>query len=198
METNDKQDNGDAPDKEIFKFEANYNCGELVTLRKKRGKLGWYLVVFGAVFIIPAILLGMSDNSTKMAGVLMFLLFAVTIAGTGLYFVTYNKANPKNDTKTMIFTFFDYYIHFRINNELKNKVKDLSQCLYRPYKNKQYIAKVIKSADFISFKIYTGTYNGAPQYARYDIPISCIGTSLSEFEDFIKEQVGNDYKIKTK
>jgi hypothetical protein len=186
------------PDKEIFRFETNYNCEELVNKRKNNGKKGWYIVALGLVFIIPAILIGLSDNPTKIAGVLLFLIFAASITGLGVYMVTYNKENPKNNAKTMVFTFFEDHIHFRINNDAKNKVKNLSRCLYRPYKDLQYINSVTRTHDFITFKIYTGTYNMVPQFSKHDLPISCIGSALNEFEDFIKDRIGTDYKIKEK
>jgi hypothetical protein len=194
METQ-KEQQDTVPDKEFFRFETNYNCKELVNQRKKNEKMGWFFVAFGMLFIIPTVLIGMSYNPTKSAVVILFLVTA-TIMGSGLYLVIYNKENPKNNSKTMVFTFFENYTHFRINNEAKNKVKDLSKCLYRSYKNLQYVYSVTRTPDFISFKILTGTYNMAPQFAKYDIPISCIGSDLNEFEDFIKERLGTDYKIK--
>jgi hypothetical protein len=196
MEITNEQANDVDPNKEYFRFEANYNCEELVRQREKAGKRGWIFTCFGAIFIIPAILIGISDNPTAIWGVVLFLAFAASFMGIGLYMAKYNKKNPKNDAKTMIFTFLELTIDFRINNNAKSKVKNLSRCFYRPYKDYQYVKSVTKTNDIITFRIFTGTYNAVPQYAKYDIPKSCIGSAAAELEDFLKERLGNDYKIK--
>jgi hypothetical protein len=139
----------------------------------------------------------MSDIPVSLMEIILVfgIIFAVFVGG-GTYMLKYNKKNPMNDSKTLTFTFFEFTLQFARNDTNKIKAKNLSKCMYRPYSNYQFVKTVTNKPEFITFKIHTGSVNGIPQYAKYDIPKSCIGSELNEFEDFLKERLGKHYKVK--
>ena len=73
------------------------------------------------------------------------------------------------------------------------------QCLYRSYKNKQYISKIIEYPNRLFIKVFTGTYNGAPQYDRYALPFDVLKSEeVQPLKEFLKVELGNSYVIKQK
>ena len=85
-------------------------------------------------------------------------------------------------------------------NSRKNKqlFKIEKVCVYRQYKNKQYVAKVFEVEEGFILKIYTGTYNFVPQYKDYQLPkTSFEDVELIEiFKKYMSQTFGKDYIVK--
>ena len=110
------------------------------------------------------------------------------------------KPRQKDDDKTVSFIFYEYGLQVRQKNGVADaKTKKLEYCLYRRNLNKQFVANVAEKEDRFVFKIFTGTYNGAPQYAVRSLPKSVLKEEeLPLFIEFLKEKLEKDYKVKIK
>ncbi len=188
-------------DKIRFKISVPYNNEELVKSRKKRLMIsGIALLVLMPLFVLLAVLSFTSENKST-AGFGIFIAFAALCLVAGIVmFVLMGKAG-KETNKSFQYVFHQDYVEiFNVTKqEAGNKVKLIYSFLYRPYGNKQYIAKITESETRVTLKIYTGTNNFVPVYKEYIIPRSFLnGEKGMSFINFLKQQVGQDYLIKVK
>ena len=183
---------------EVLKCSARvpYNNEVMVAARKKQKKGAAILtLICAAIFVALAVMCGMGNNPS-IAAIGIFAGFAALCVATSLYFLLTTKPNVKNDSKAIVFNFYNEFLEIIETNETTQKAKNLTKCLYRSYKNKQYVSKIIETGAMLEFKIFTGTYNGIPQYKVFFLPKNVLGAQTEEVKTFLKQWVGNDYKVK--
>ena len=67
------------------------------------------------------------------------------------------------------------------------------------WNNKQYVSKVVESSTKFDIAVYTGTYNGVPQYAKYIIPKDVIKPEAMDiFVEFLKQRIEDAYIVTNK
>lgn len=182
-----------------FDIVVPYNHEVLVAERKKSK------ITIGIIFIIATLSFGaftilsvLGENSVPWA-IAIFGAFTAFCLIYALYMFLTIKPRTKDDDKKVTFEFYEVYMKVQQNNGmLSTKTKTLENCLYRNYKNKQYVSKVIETDSKILIKIFTGTYNGVPQYKSHAIPKAIFESDeqLTAFTEFLKEQVEEDKKKK--
>ena len=184
---------------EVVKYgiKVPYNNAVMVKARKKLKMFaGIMLMLCTLVFIGMAVMAYLGNNSSLVV-VGVFAGGAVVALGCGLYFFLTIKPNAKDDGKVVLYSFYNDFLVVDQDDESKQKSRNLSRCLYRSYKNKQYVSKIIETNDMFEIKIYAGTYNGIPQYKKHFVPKELVGENqLEEFKTFLKQAVGKDYLIK--
>ena len=148
-----------------------------------------------SVFLVFVAFAVVSFGASEIYVPFGFIGFALLCLVPGICFFCAIKPLKRNDNKSMKFNFYDSYMEVREVKAAKEKI--LTICLYAAYKNKQFVSKVVESGDGIEIKVYTGTYNGVPKYARYDVPKDVVGADkIEEFTSFLKERVGSSYVVK--
>ncbi len=186
-------------EKTKFEIDVPYNNEFLVAERKKSRIMVGVLYMFVAVAFLGLTIWGALSSGPSIALVVVFAILAALCCGAGIYHFCTLKAREKDENKTVKYCFYEDYLQIIQNNAAENgKVKMLENCLYRPYKNKQYVAKVMEFQNKLEVKIFTGTTNGAPQYNRHTIPKSMFETEeeLNAFTQFLKEKFSSDYVVK--
>lgn len=178
-----------------FNLNVPYNHPVSVQSRKKSYILGGVMMtIVAAAWAIVAVVAGMSESGS-IGIALGFVAFSVLCLACGIYFFCIIKPLKRNDNKITNIYFYENYLDVKQTKETKQKT--LTTCLYRPYKNKQYVSRIIELYNKIDVKVYTGTYNGAPKYALYTIPKDLLTEEqLNEFILFLKDRVGADYVVK--
>lgn len=181
----------------LAEINVPYN-NELMVADRKKSKITMgilFLVAFA--FCAGVGIWGFIDGSITIA--LVFVLIAAGMLGLVIYSFCTIKASAKDENILINYSFYEEYLQIRQDNSASNgKVKMLENCVYRPFKNKQYVAKVFEFADKIQLKIYTGTTNGAPNYHTHIIPKVVFKTEeeLTSFTTFLKDKFGGDYVVK--
>lgn len=183
-----------------FNFEIPYNHEVLVAERKKI-KVSSSIVLLIAAAVLA--ILGWCASGSSSSGAWVWYIF-LGFAGLAALIAVWNFLNAKpkaKDNDRMIkMAFYDDFMKVTQDNGMVGgKVKNLENCLYRKYKNKQYVRNVFEYNDKIVIRILTGTYNGAPTYSNQSIPKAIFGADEeANFKAFMQERVGNDYKVKIK
>lgn len=182
-------------EKALFEIFVPYNNEIMTASRKKARKgLGIGLMVSSLFFVALSILASTGKKPSTFA-IVLFGVIAVICVGVGVTLLFLKPSNPKNDGKNIKYRFYKDYLNINQDTNLeKKKSKVLSACLYRPYKNKQYVWKIYEYKDRIQLAIYTGTYNGFPQYSHQIIPKSVLSPEeLNALILFLKAKIGEDY-----
>ena len=182
----------------IFKVIVPYNNPTMVEGRKKQKKLaGIVLTIVGIIFGIFAIMASIGADSIALG--LFFGAFVVFALASAAYQFLTIKPNSKNDNKIVSFLFFEDGLEINQENLDKKSSKNLTRCLYRSYKNKQFVNKILEDETKFDISVYTGTYNMVPQYKGYTLPKDAINSEdIQAFIDFLKQRLLNDYVIKQK
>lgn len=190
-------------DKVKFKISVNRNNDELIKYKKKVYKIS-------AICLMPAMLLlaaaAVFSFISKNKSLLAFGIFAgfavISLVYSIVFFVLSSKARKyKKSNKYVQYAFHQNYLEiFNIKKqEAGNKIKRAGGFLYRKYDDKQYVSKIIESETRIELKIRTGSHDFVPTYRIEVIPKSIIsGDKGKVFIEFLKQKVGQDYKIETK
>jgi len=180
-----------------FNYSVPYNNKCVVALRKKQKLLNAGLTLAASLFLGFFTILSLFSESSNIAITLIFATVFVFALVCSLYCFCSNKPNSKNDNKIISFTFSENSLLILEENSATEKVKKLTNCLYRKYQNKQYVSKVIEHATMFEFKIYIGSYNFVPQFKKHVLPKESVKPEeLENLTSFLKQVVGNDYLTK--
>ena len=179
------------------RFVVPYNNSSMLkAMKKQKITYGILTLICAAFFAILAGFAATSKNSS-IGVVIVFMAFVVGCVGCSLFFFLTNKPNPKNENKSLTYEFYNDFLFVNQDDENKQTHKNLTKCLYRKYQNKQYVSKVIESGELFEIKIFTGTYNGIPQYKKHFVPKDVIKSEEMEtFKQFLKQILKHDYVVK--
>ncbi|MCM1404597.1 MAG: hypothetical protein NC133_03830 [Prevotella sp.] len=183
-----------------FNLEIPYNHPVLVAERKRNKiSVSVILLIVAAAFVILGFCSYGAQNSSDWV-LYIFLGFAGVSALVAVWMLLTTKPNPKHNDRMIKMVFFEDYLKVTQDNGMVGgKVKNLENCLYRKYANKQYVRYVFEYHDRIMLRILTGTYNGAPTYSNHSIPKAIFAAGEADnFKTFLQDKVGKDYKVKTK
>lgn len=179
-----------------FNIEVPYNHEIIVAERKKTNiTIGVVLLISSLAFIAFTIFSLLSNNSSIWVPI-MFGAFALLTIGYAIIQFVSIKPKAKNELKFITYNFYEGFLHVAEEDRKENgKTKEITNCLYRPYKSKQYVSKAIESEQKFQIKILTGTYNFAPQYKVLSIPKAVFKNNeeLDAFKNFLKETLEKDY-----
>ncbi len=182
-----------------FDIKVPFNNEVMVAARKKtKLSAGIGCLVVAALFFVISIVTINANNST-LAATLIFAGFGAFALAASLCFLLTIKPNAKNDNKVIRYCFYDAYLQIhQINGSENGKEKMLASCLYGNFEHKQYISDITEFDNRLQVKIFTGTYNGVPQYATHVIPKSAITgeNELDNFKNFLKKIFGSSYIVK--
>ena len=180
-----------------YNFKVNNNHPTLLKSKKKSRIVAGSMSLFAALFFVAITCLAVVNNNPSTFAIIMFgglVAFALICA---IYFFATIKETEKDRTRSRDLIFYEHSFALVEHDEIKNKDKSLSKCLYARHANKQFISKFIEKSDMFEIKIFTGTYNGIPQYKKFIFPKEVVPVEKAEeFKTFIKTKVGNHYKIK--
>lgn len=186
-------------EKARFEVVVPYNNEVLVAARKKSK------IIQGVLWIVLALMfagiaIGSATSTASSTIIIVFGCVAALFVGLAIFSFVSIRTSSKNDDRTVKYDFYEEYIQIHNEKESNNKSKLLKSFLYRNYSNKQYLDSVLEYSDRLVLKIYTGTYNGVPQYQTQIVPVSVFTTDsdLNDFKTFLQKKIGNDYKIKNK
>ena len=181
-----------------FEVKVPYNH-ELLLNSRKKAKMwaGISLIVVAIFFIVLTIF---SARSTTPTAAIIFVVFDVLAVGGAVFFLIPTKAKAKDENRSVRYQFYEDIIQIFNNDETKSKDKLQHSFLYRPFKDKQYLNRVTESELSFELSIFTGTYNGAPQYSKHVIPKDSFSSEaeMQEFKTFLEEKLGNAYRLKLK
>lgn len=184
---------------EKFKVEVPFNNEILVRARKKQKIVSANVMCFCAVFFAIITVMASQSSTAKPWVFAIFGFFIIVAIIVAIYCLCTTKPKQKDEDKTMNFHFYEDYFQINsINKTIDNeKKKVIKTCLYKKHPTKQFMAKVIESEDKFQIKIFTGTYNGMPQYQSYLIPKSVFNNDeLSSFKSFLEQKVSPKYIVK--
>ena len=181
----------------LFSLSVAQNNEVVRDSKGKKGKrLGVWVLIGGLFMLFGAI---MSANSVDTWVPVFFGAFFLFCLITAIVMFGQGKYKPANEGLEYRFLFYKDGLQIAKNTKRNPEVfKNETACLYRSYKNKQYVAKVFETADRFSFKIYTGTYNFIPQYKEEALPKNVFSSSekVASFSEIMKKIFGNDYIVK--
>ena len=180
-----------------YSYTVKNNHPAVLQTKKKAKILNATLcLICSAIFGCFLGLASLQNNPQTVAIVILacFTAFALICA---IYFYATIKESQKDRTRSRDLIFYEHSFALVEHDEIKNKDKNLSKCLYARHANKQYIAKFTETKDKFEIKILTGTYNGMPQYKKFVLPKDLIPVEKAEeFKSFMQAKVGNNYQIK--
>ena len=176
-------------------------ANKLLTERRKKMKIavGIALIISFLIFLSIGVFSLIYSNKPSLWASIIFIVLAGVCAVCAIYSFCTLKPSKRDIHRTIRFCFYEYSLTIEQDRALKNsKPQVLTKCLYRNYKNRQYVAKVLEYPQYIEINIYTGTRNFVPVYGRHIIPKSIFKeqTTLDAFTAFLKSRVENDYIIK--
>ena len=184
-----------------LKYKATVPCNNSVMLeaKKKQRKIyGIMCLVCAIPFVIMTIASAVGENSSVTI-VALFACFVLLCVGCSVFFFCTAKASKKDEVRSITYSFHEDYLEVNQDDSNKKSHKTLTKCLYRSYKNKQYVSKVFEFPNRFEFRIFTGTYNGAPQYKKYVLPKDILKSEeIESFKEFLKKNLDKDYVIKQK
>ena len=188
-------------EQEKFKVVVPFNNEVMVKGRKNTKIIGGVSSLFmAALFIGITIWMGMNYGFSSFATWFFIVLGAIAL-GTAIYLFCTLKPNDKNNDATLVYSFYEDFLQIvKYKDENDEKPKMQVSCLYNEYGNKQYVAKLVEDETKLDIRIFTGTYNGAPQYSNNLLPKS-VFEQEEEFvalKEFLSQKLGNKYKIKNK
>ncbi len=183
-----------------FNLEIPYNHEVLVAERKKIKITSSVVLLIAALAFAIMGFCAYGSGSDDTVVLYMFLGFAAFAALIAVWLLLNLKPKAKDNERMVKMAFYEDFMKVtQDNGAVGGKVKNLENCLYRKYQNKQYVRYVFEYNDKIVIRILTGTYNGAPTYSNQSIPKAIFGAGEEEnFKAFMQEKVGDDYKVKIK
>lgn len=185
-------------EKPLLKISVPYNNEIIANSRRKARKGGGIGLMLSSLIFVALTVLAAIGKDPAVWAIVLFAVFAAACIVTGIVLLCLKPTSAKNDGKNIKYSFYKDYLHIDQDTNLqKGKSKTLSACLYRQYKNKQYVWKIYEYNNYLQFSIYTGTYNGFPQYSHQIIPKSVMPPEvLNALIKFLKAKVGEDYIVK--
>jgi hypothetical protein len=182
-----------------FEFDVPYNNEALVASRKKQKTIaGVAMFAAALIFVVIAILAATTGQSSTTASMIFGVFAAIGIL-SGVWFLFSARVKPEDENKVLKLVFYEDYLQiFQINNLAGGKTKELCSCLYRSQAFKQYVSKIIEQQNRFEIKVYTGTYNGVPQYKVHVLPKNIfIGDEqMDSFKMFAMQKVQKDFVVK--
>jgi len=181
----------------LFKYIVNFANPTIVEAKKKYKLFnGIICLICGLIFIGFSILAGMQKNPSIIA-VLIFAGISALAIGFSIYYFVTMKVSLNDEHNDYEFIFTEIGMVVNQNNKLKNTSRNLTNCLYRNYRDKQYIARIIEDDKKFLIKVYTGTINLIPQYKKYNLPKDVIeADKLDVFRSLLKQVVTKDFITK--
>lgn len=180
----------------LFNFEVPYNNETFFKYRKKANKksLIGNIIAFLLFSFMFAISITLNiEMWVKISSLIAPGIFAILIVSN----IRDCIYSPKNNNILVKYYFTKNGLKISKNSRKnENEFKITTACLYRSYKNAQYITKVYENADSFTFKICVGSYNLIPQYNQEILPKDVFKSKeqLNLFTDFIKEMFKKDFK----
>ena len=172
------------------------NHESLLKENKKRGKIIGFLCLFCLVMFVGMTI--MAALAGQIVAVFMFVACNLFILIYAVVSFNQGKYNPKNEKLLYKYDFMeDGLIVLKNSNKNLETFKIEHACLYRPYGNKQYIAKVYESSNDLTFKLRVGSSNFIPVYKKVILPKNVL-TNTEEHNNLIpqlKEIFGQDYIV---
>lgn len=173
-----------------FKMTIPYNNQILVKSRKKT-KINLSIIFFlFALFCgtFLTVVLISKDAKEMLPYMVIFAISGMVCLGVAIYSLATMKARDKDKDKSIEYTFYEN--HFEIKQQGGKKTKYLKNCLYKKYKDKQYIKKLVERVDRLEMVILAGYLNLVPQYEKFIIPIpKKASEKVDNFKSFLKEKV---------
>lgn len=185
-----------ATEQPLFSVTVPYNHPVLAKTRKTAHITTGILCIVGAL-LVGAVALGalLSDDSGNMT-ILAIIMAAIGVfmLGGAVYNFMHLKPSDRDNSKDVQLQFMAEGMHVVRNDQVTGKNKSLENCLYRPYANKQYVAKIYDYENRLEIKIRTGSYNGAPQYSLQVMPKDVLDAAqASALLSFLQEKLGKHY-----
>lgn len=184
----------------LFNFSVPFNHESILRGKKKLGRVIAILsLIYGVLFSsLTAYLITIQENIVVIA---IFAVISLIGLVSAVVCFQSGKYNPKHKNRFYKYDFLeDGFIVSQNSNKNIETYKAELACLYRPYKDKQYIAKVFESNDDLIFRVRVGSYNFSPTYKEFILPKDLL-TNTEQDNQFIptlKEIFGKDYVIKNK
>ncbi|MBR4418507.1 MAG: hypothetical protein IKT33_00720 [Clostridia bacterium] len=173
------------------------NHESILKENKKRGKIIGFLCLFCLVMFVGMTI--MAALAGQIVAASMFVAFDFFILIYAVVSFNQGKYNSKNEKLIYKYDFMgDSLIVSKNSNKNLETFKIEHACLYRPYGNKQYIAKVYESSNDLTFKLRVGSSNFIPVYRKVILPKSVL-TNTEGYNNLIsqlKQVFGQDYIVK--
>lgn len=185
-------------DESLFQFIVPFNNQSILKGEKKLGRCLGVLTLFLGILLtlICAYLVSIQENQWV---VFVFAVISLIFVLSAVICFRKGKVNPKNENRFYRYDFFADGLAIAKNSSknLEN-YKNEVVCLYRPYSENKYIAKIYETNEELIFKIRIGSYNYiAPIYKKYYLPKSVLGNNEAIISK-LKEIIGKDYIVKNK
>lgn len=181
----------------LFQMSVDQN-NEVVrkALGKKGKKLAIWVLIGGLFMLFGAI---MSAGAIDVWVPLFFGAFFLFCLITAIVMIC--QGNYKKSKEGLVYKYLFFKDGLQVAKNTKRNPENFrieTACLYRSYKNKQYVAKVFEMNDGFIFKIYTGTYNFIPQYKEHALPKNVFSSAeqVATFSEIMKKIFVNDYIVK--
>lgn len=182
-----------------FNFEIPYNHPVLAGDRKKT-KFLYVIGLFAAAIAVAQVGIYVHNYGGDDTVAYIFLGVAAVLAVCMVLPFVLMRSRPQDAERMIKYTFLEDSMEvIQDDSKIGGKVKNLKNCLYRKYSNKQYVRCVFECPDKIQIRVLTGHTNGAPTYSDYSIPKDIFAADeIDRFKQFLQDKVGKDYKIKKK
>lgn len=180
-----------------YSYTVKNNHPVVLQTKKKTNIIAGILCLFATLVFVAITCMAVINNNPSAVAIAIFACFSAFALICAIYFFVTIKETAKDRARSRDLIFYEHSFALVEHDEIKNKDKNLSKCLYARHANKQYIAKFTETNDKFEIKILTGTYNGMPQYKKFVLPKDLIPVAKAEeFKSFMQAKVGNNYQIK--
>lgn len=171
-----------------FKMTIPYNNKSLLKYRKRTKILCaitlFVVALFWGFFLIMSLIM----NKKSVIAIVMFSTFAIICLGVTIFSLITIKARDKDNDKTIQYIFYENHLEIIQQGGKKNKY--LKTCLYRKYKDKQFVKKLVEREDWLEIVILIGYTYIVPQYQKFAIPLPKeTNEKVDNFKSFLKEKV---------
>ena len=175
-----------------------FNHESILKENKKRGKFTGFLFLYLLIFSL-GITIMVALQQFIVALMLILIIWDSILIGCSIFYFNQGKYNPKNENLLYKYDFMgDGLIVSKNSRKNIESYKIEHSCLYRPYGDKQYIAKVYESSNDLTFKLRVGSSNFIPVYRKVILPKSVL-TNTEDRNNLIsrlKQIFGQDYIVK--
>jgi len=184
--------------KEIFNFQVKLTHPTILAAKKKYKVFnGTFCLIAGLLFAALGVVSYTTSNNPSLPVMLIFMGFGLFGVISAIYFFATIKPKENDKNLSCEYRFTEIGLIVNQNNEFTNKSKNLTNCLYVSYQNKQFISQIIESNSNLLIKVYTGTVNMVPQYKKYNLPKDVVGVeNIENLRTFLIQQIGKNYIIK--
>lgn len=169
-----------------FKMTIPYNNQVLLKHRKRTKIL--FAVMLLACALLWGFFLTMSLIAKSVIAIVVFSTFAIICLGVAIYSLATIKERDKDKAKSVQYIFCEN--HLEIVQQGWEKNICLKMCLYRRYKDNQYIKKLVEREDRLEIFVITGFTDFLPHYQKFVIPVpKKENEKVDNFKSFLKEKV---------